>query len=77
MLMKPAQLKTDLHKFIDQIQDSTILQAVHMILAKQIAAESDFWDELTVEQQADLEAGMADLEAGRKKNFTEVLNKYK
>ncbi len=41
--MKPGQLRTDLHKLIDQIQDNTILQAVHMILAKQVAVESDFW----------------------------------
>jgi predicted transcriptional regulator len=75
--MKPGQLKTDLHKFIDQIQDSTILQAVHMILAKQVAVESDFWDELTLAQQADIEAGLADLEAGRNKPLSEVLNKYK
>ncbi len=75
--MKPAQLKTDLHNFIDQIQDSTLLQAVHTILAKQLAAETEFWDQLTPGQQADIEAGLADLEAGRKKNFTDVLNKYK
>jgi predicted transcriptional regulator len=75
--MKTAQLKTDLHNFIDQIQDSTLLQAVHTILAKQLAAESDFWDELTAEQQKDIEAGLADLEAGRKKSFTEALDKYK
>jgi predicted transcriptional regulator len=48
-----------------------------MILAKQVAVESDFWDELTLAQQADIEAGLADLEAGRNKPFSEVLNKYK
>ena len=77
MPMKTAELKTDLHKFIDQIQDSSILQAVHTILAKQIASETDFWDELTEQQQQDIEAGLADLEKGKKKNFTDVLNKYK
>jgi hypothetical protein len=75
--MKPGQLKTDLHKLIDQIQDNTILQAVHMILAKQVAAETDFWDELTPAQQKDIDAGIADLEAGKNKPFAEVLNKYK
>jgi predicted transcriptional regulator len=75
--MKTTDLKTDLHKFIDQIQDNSILQAVHTILAKQIASETDFWDDLTPQQQQDIEAGLADLQAGRKKNFTEVLNKYK
>ena len=48
-----------------------------MILAKQVAVETDFWDELTPAQQKDIEAGIADLEAGKNKPFAEMLNKYK
>ena len=39
-------------------------------------AEADWWDTLTPEQQEDIEAGVSDLEAGRKKDIKQVLSKY-
>lgn len=74
--MESSDLKTALHHFIDQIQDTSVLQAVHILLSKQLASETDFWDELTSEQKEDIEAGLTDLETGKIKNFKDVLGKY-
>jgi len=39
--------------------------------------ETDFWDSLNEWQKNDIEAGLNDLEQGKKRNFDEVLSKYK
>jgi hypothetical protein len=36
----------------------------------------NWWDILTAEQQDDIKAGVADLEADRKKDFKKVLSKF-
>ena len=74
--MNPNEIKADLHRLIDCVQDSAILQAVHTILARQSESEGDFWDDLSAAQRADIEAGVADLDTGRKKDFKDVLRKY-
>jgi hypothetical protein len=74
--METSELKIALHRFIDQIQDPSVLQAVHILLSKQLASESDFWDELSTAQREDIEAGLTDLEAGKSKNFKDVLRNY-
>jgi hypothetical protein len=37
----------------------------------------DFWDELTPSQKKDIQAGIDDLKAGRKKPLAVVMSKYK
>ncbi len=74
--MNPNEIKANLHRLIDSVQDNAILQAVHTILAKQAESEADFWDDLSDAQRADIEAGLADLNAGRKKDFKDVMRKY-
>lgn len=74
--MNPNEIKADLHRLIDRVQDSAILQAVHTILARQSEWEGDFWDDLSTARRADIETGLDDLDAGRKKDFKDVMRKY-
>lgn len=74
--METVDLKSALHRFIDQIQDASVLEAVHTLLAKQLSAETDFWNGVSAERKEDIEAGIEDLEAGKAKKFEEVLRKY-
>ena len=67
--MNSNEIKADLHRLIDRVQDRAILQAVHTILARQFEWEGDFWNDLSTARRADIEAGLADLDAGRKKAF--------
>ena len=75
--MNSINIKSDLHKFIDQINDKGFLTTVHTILSDQVkVGKTDFWDELTENQKADIEAGLSDLESGKKRDFKDVISKY-
>lgn len=74
--MTAIDIKSDIHKKIDVIQDLKILNEIYVLLEKQNIKESDFWDDLSSEQKSDIEAGLEDLKAGRKKPYREVLAKY-
>lgn len=65
-----------MHVLIDQIDDNEVLQAIRILLSREMNQRSDFWDELTVEQKESIDKGIADLNAGRKTSFAEVLKKY-
>lgn len=74
--MSTLELRSSLHVLIDQIDDNEVLQAIRILLSREMNQRSDFWDELTVEQKESIDKGIADLNAGRKKSFAEVLKKY-
>ncbi len=75
--MNTIDLKTTLHRLIDQINDDTVLQAHLTLLSREANQPSgDFWDDLSVEQQAFIDRGLADLAAGRKKPFVDILKQY-
>jgi predicted transcriptional regulator len=74
--MTTLELKSDLHLLIDRISDSSVLEAYHTLLKREVKGVGDFWDELTNAQKEDIQAGIDDLKAGRKKPLSEVMNKY-
>jgi predicted transcriptional regulator len=74
--MTTFELKSDLHLLIDQISDSNVLEAYHTLLKREVKEVVDFWDELTNAQKEDIQAGIGDLKAGRKKPLSEVMSKY-
>jgi len=74
--MTTTELKSDLHLLIERISDSSVLEAYHTLLKREVKQVGDFWDELTNAQKEDIQAGIDDLKAGRKKPLSEVMNKY-
>ena len=72
--MDLAVKKIELIEWLTRLQDEKLIKKVESLRKE---AEADWWDTLTVEQQEDIEAGVADLEAGRKKDFKKVLPKYR
>ena len=74
--MSTLELRSSLHVLIDQIDDNEVLQAIHKLLEEKANADVDFWDELSVEQKESIDRGIADLDAGRKKAFAEVLRSF-
>jgi|GEM_PF-2435839 len=50
---------------------------VNEIKALKKGTEEDWWDGLSKHQRDDIDAGLKDLKAGRKKTITEVFAKYK
>lgn len=75
--MSAIELKTSLHELIEQVQDEQILAAVYTILDKQRQDDQDFWYRLSPTQKADIQAGLADLEAGKTVLASEVFARYK
>ncbi len=75
--MSTIELRSQLHQLIDRIEDDTVLQAHLVLLSREATVQTgDFWDELSTDQQASIDRGLADLEAGRKKPFLDILRKY-
>jgi len=76
--MTAIDIKTDLHKLIDKVQDINVLNAIRVILFKQLdKRDVDFWDELSVEQKASVEKGLVQANKGELKSHKEVIKKYK
>lgn len=75
--MSTIELRSQLHQLIDQVEDDTVLQAHLVLLSRETPIQTgDFWDELSPDQQASIDRGLSDLEAGRKKPFSDILKKY-
>jgi hypothetical protein len=71
-----TDIKTGIHRLVDVVSDETLLTAVYTLLDSQAANERDFWDDLSPEQQADIQLGLADLEANRVKSAATVFARY-
>jgi len=72
--MNLAVKKIELIEWLTRLQDEKLIKKVEGVRKE---AEADWWDTLTAEQQEDIEAGVSDLEAGRKKDFKKVVSKYR
>ena len=74
--MNTSQIKIELFRKIDILEDSKLVE-LYNFLVKKSTTKKDFWKELNQDQVADIEAGLADLEKGKKKDFNKVVAKYK
>jgi hypothetical protein len=72
--MNIAVKKIELIEWLSKVQDEKLIKKVEGLRRE---ADADWWDTLTAEQKEDIEAGLADLEAGRKKDFKKALSKYR
>jgi hypothetical protein len=72
--MNIAVKKIELIEWITRLEDEKLIKKVESLRKE---AEADWWDTLTAEQQEDIEAGIVDLELGRKKDLKKVLAKYR
>ena len=79
--MSTAELKSNLHKLIDGINDSQTLKAIYTLLSKKDTTDVDFWDELSDEQKAEIEEAIAQADRGEliphKEVMAEIKKKYK
>ena len=66
--------KLDLIEWIAQINDASVIKEIKAIRKEK---EVDWWDGLSANQKEDIEAGLVDLDQGKKKPFNKVLSKYK
>ena len=75
--MKEMDIQTEKLQLIEWLTGLTDLSVIEELKALKSRKESDWWDKLTREQQEDIEAGLTDLNTGRKAAFNQVMNKYR
>jgi hypothetical protein len=74
--MNAIELKTDLHKLIDKINDIDMLNAIRVLL-KNHPKEYDSWDLLPSEVKESVEKSIVQAERGELKSHDEVMKAYK
>ncbi|RED91637.1 hypothetical protein [Marinoscillum furvescens] len=63
--------KLEIIHWLTELSDQRVLEAILQL--KKQSENPNWWDELTVAQKEDIEAGLLDLEEGRKRPFSEIL----
>ena len=72
--MNADSLKIKIAQKVLNTNDATLIKQLDAVMN---AHETDFWDELTAEQQASIIKGKAQIKAGKGRSTKEVLSKYK
>ncbi len=67
--------KIELAKLLLNTENPKIIQAIKLIFKKE--KKGDFWDELTPEEQAEIERGILDLEQGKKTDYDTFMTKHR
>lgn len=71
--MGTAELKLNLHKLIDGVQDNSILEAVYTLLSKaNVNTEDDWYNSLPDEIKASIERGISEADNKQYVPYTEV-----
>ncbi|MES2591593.1 MAG: hypothetical protein V4608_06890 [Bacteroidota bacterium] len=73
--MSTTELKYNLFKVIDSINDNKALKDIYSFITKK--ADVDFWDELSDEQRAAIEESIAELDNGKGIPHEQVMKEIK
>jgi len=75
--MQISEVKLELFRYIDNLEKNKLLQIYkYLIMKNTYETETDFWTTLNEWQKNDIEAGLTDLEQGKKRSFDKVMSKY-
>jgi hypothetical protein len=74
--MDAVEIKSDLHKLIDKVNDISVLSAIKTLLSKQVVAD-DWWDELPENVQESIEIGLKQSKEGNTIAHDVVMNDIK
>lgn len=75
--MSTAELKSNLYKLIESINDSKTLNAIYALITSKAKEKTDGWDALTKQQQKEIEDAIRSLENGEGIPHEKVMAKYK
>lgn len=65
--------KLDLIQWLIQLKDERLLKKVEALQAEDI----DFWNELSERQKQEIKRGIAELDAGRKHEYEQVIARHR
>lgn len=74
--MNTIELKSDLHNLIDKVNDISILNALKVILSKQVN-DGDFWDDLPLSVKQSIDESIKQSERGETVSHEEVMKDVK
>ena len=74
--MTTTTLKNKIQKRINEIEDDKVLQAVYTILNSS-KSSTDFWDNLTKQQQADIDKAIREADEDKLTSHTTVMKKLR
>ncbi len=72
-----SDLKLQLFRYIDSLPESHLQIVFNTLINSVEGNESDGWDTLSDAEKEDINAGITDIERGRYKKISTVLNKYR
>ncbi|MCF8307630.1 MAG: hypothetical protein K9I68_01335 [Bacteroidales bacterium] len=75
--MDVTELRADLHNMIDKISDREILQAIKTLLSEKATTKTDWWDNISDEERAEIKQGLSEADNGEVTLHEEVMRKYK
>lgn len=65
--------KLDLIQWLIQLKDESLLKKVEALQAE----DTDFWSALSEDQKEEIKKGLAELDAGQKHDYEQVIFKYR
>ncbi len=65
--------KLELIKWLIQLNDESLLKKIEALQVEDI----DFWNELSEQQKQDVKKGIAELDAGQRYEYEQVISKYR
>ena len=62
--MSTAELKSNLHKLIDKVEDSKMLKITYLLLSKTEEGDKEWWNTISAKEKAAIEKGLKDIDKG-------------
>ncbi len=75
--MSTAELKSNLHRLIDSVQDSKTLKITYLLLSKTEEGTKDWWDTISAKEKAAIEEGLKDIKSGNVFSHDKVMQEIK
>jgi predicted transcriptional regulator len=75
--MSTAELKSNLHRLIDKVQDSKTLKITYLLLSKTEEGNKDWWDSISAKEKAAIEQGLKDINKGNVFSHAKVMKEIK
>ncbi|QQS51177.1 MAG: hypothetical protein IPM71_00180 [Bacteroidota bacterium] len=75
--MNTIELKSDLHRLIDRVNDVSILNAIKVILSRETVKKSDWADTLSEDIKAELEESILEADQGKTISHEDAMNQIK
>jgi predicted transcriptional regulator len=79
--MNTIEIKSDLVEIINKINDFELLKELHSILIKKTSISIDYWDDVPVDVQQEIDSAIKEADRGEliphEQVMQEIRNKYK